>query len=194
MKPITRPRISSGNRSVAIAITTEPITPPKNPGDDSRHQQQGIGGGQRAKQRAQHEAGIEEKQQALAVEAVGETRRRQAGSRGAEGIGRDRQAELLRRDMQRRHHHRAQGRDDHEVQDDGELQEGQDGDDEFLVAGKDQTRFGRLFRNRFVHELRGPSRTHLSGMTGEVGQIAPAGRCGNGSSLAQCHKGRRIPG
>ena len=31
MKPITRPRMCGGNRSVAIARTTEPMTPPNNP-------------------------------------------------------------------------------------------------------------------------------------------------------------------
>ena len=31
MKPITRPRRSGSNRSVAMAITTEPMTPPKMP-------------------------------------------------------------------------------------------------------------------------------------------------------------------
>jgi hypothetical protein len=31
MNPITRPRICGGKRSVAMAITTEPITPPNNP-------------------------------------------------------------------------------------------------------------------------------------------------------------------
>ena len=30
-KPITRPRSCNGNRSVTIAMTTEPTTPPKSP-------------------------------------------------------------------------------------------------------------------------------------------------------------------
>ena len=126
-----------------------PDHPAEQPGDDARQQQHGIGGGQGAQQCAQHEAGIEEQQQALPVEAVGKARRHDARQSGGEGIGTHRQAELLRGDAQVRHHHRAQRRDDHEVQDQGELQKGQRGDDKHLVAR--ETRALGLYRG--VHVL-----------------------------------------
>ena len=105
-------------------------------GDHARDQELRIARRQRAQRGADDETAIEEQQELLAVEAVGEARREQARGAGAEGIGGDDLAEPLRRDVEVRHDDRAERRDDHEVEDDGELQKGEQRHQELLVGGK----------------------------------------------------------
>ena len=93
-KPITRPRKCSANRSVTIASTIEPITPPNSPETMRPAISTMIVRRQRAQHGAEREADIKEQQQALAVEPIGKAGGEDAGNPGAEGIGRDRHAEL----------------------------------------------------------------------------------------------------
>jgi hypothetical protein len=69
--------------------------------EHARGQQQLEGGREAAPQRAHQEAGVEEHQDLLAVEAVGEAGGDEAGDARAERVGRHDQAELLGRDRQR---------------------------------------------------------------------------------------------
>jgi hypothetical protein len=87
-----------------------------------------------AQLRGEDEAGVEEEQEPLAVEAVREAGREDARRARAEGVDRDHEPELAGRDVKRRHQHCAERRQRHEVEDDGELQKRQQGDDELLVT------------------------------------------------------------
>jgi hypothetical protein len=103
--------------------------------DHARKQQEVVGvARQRAQQGSEHEADVEEQQQLLAIEAVGESGRQQSRQAGAEGIGGDQQAELRRSDPQCRDDQCAQRREDHEIQDDRELQKRDQRDDELLIG------------------------------------------------------------
>jgi hypothetical protein len=108
-----------------------------------------VGGRDRAEKRTGNETDIEENQQPLPVEAVGIPGGQQAGRTGAEGVYRDQQAELGGGDRERRHDHRPEGRENHEIQDDRKLQKGDQGDDEALVAR--QGRGGSRISNHGVN-------------------------------------------
>ena len=110
-------------------------------GDHPGGQQPVIARGQAAEQRADEKAAVEEQQQFLPVEAVGEPGREESRQPRAERVSRDDQSELRGRDLQRGNDQRAQGGEHHEVEHDGELQEGQNGHDEFLVTRKGVARF-----------------------------------------------------
>lgn len=118
---------------------------PEQARDDTRDQQTFKTLRQTAPHGPQHEAGIEEQQEPLAVEAVGKTGREQARGPGAEGIRRYHQPELLRRDLHGGHDHGTQGRHQHEIENDRKLQEGQQADDGLLVA-RESRRGGRTGR------------------------------------------------
>jgi hypothetical protein len=107
--------------------------PAENSGDDARRDQELVGGRDAAEQGSDDEPREEEEQELLAVELVGEAGREDSGNARGEGVGGDRQSELLRGDGKRRHEQGSQGAHDHEVEDDAELEEGQHGDDELLV-------------------------------------------------------------
>ena len=116
-------------------------------GHDSGQEQQGIVRRERAESGADDEAGIEEKEESLSIEPVGEAGCQKAGDAGAEGVGRHDLAKSLRTDFEVGHDDRAERRYDHEVQDDGELQEREQRDDELLVAGEFQPRGSVRFGN-----------------------------------------------
>ena len=122
----------------------------EDPGDDARGEQELVGRREAAEQRAPREARVEEEQQLLAIEAVGEPRGEQARERGAEGVHRHDQAELLGGEVEIAQQDRAQRRDDHEIEDDRELQEGEHADHELLVRreGRRRTRVGAGRRRR----------------------------------------------
>ncbi|MGY4574806.1 hypothetical protein ACVWY5_007876 [Bradyrhizobium sp. USDA 3256] len=110
--------------------------PAENARDDAAEQQHVEILRQRAEHGAEHEADIEEQQQPLAVEAIGKAGGEDAGNAGCERVGRDRDAELPGRDVQRRHQDGAERRHDDEVEDQRELREGKQRDQERLVARK----------------------------------------------------------
>ncbi|MGY4499781.1 hypothetical protein ACVWYH_003712 [Bradyrhizobium sp. GM24.11] len=90
-------------------------------GHDPAEQQHVIVLRQRAEQRSEREADIEEQQQPLAVEPVGKAGGEDAGQSGAERVGRHRDAELPGRDVERGHQDGAERRHDDEIEDDREL-------------------------------------------------------------------------
>ena len=99
--PMTRPRISIGKRSVVIAKTTEPMTPPKTPVTTRAASRSGSRR-EPAEHCAPREAHVEEEQELLAIEPVGKPRRNDARDRGGERVDRNDEAELPRRDLDRR--------------------------------------------------------------------------------------------
>ena len=132
--PMTRPRASRGKRSATIAMLIDPMTPPKRPVTARAPSSNRVRRREAAEQRADDEARVEEEEELLAVEPVGEAGREQARDRRAESVRRHDEPELRRDDGEVAHEHRPEGRQDHEVEDDGELEEGQDRDDGDLVA------------------------------------------------------------
>ena len=108
--------------------------PTEQPRHRARAEQQRVRRRETAERRAEDEARVEEEEELLAVEPVGEARREQPRDPRAERVGRDDEPELRRADVQLRHQHRPEGRQDHEVEDDRELQEREDRDDRDLVA------------------------------------------------------------
>ena len=105
-------------------------------GDDPAEQQHMIVRRERAESRAKREADIEEQQQALAIEPIGKACRQDTRNACAEGIGRDRHAELGGGNIQRRHDDGAERRHDHEVDNDRELDQRQQRHDQRLVTAK----------------------------------------------------------
>jgi len=128
----------------------------EDPGDDARGQQELVGRREAAEERAPGEAGVEEEEELLAIEAVGEPSGEQARERSAEGIHRHDQAELLGREVQIAQQDRAERRDDHEIEDDRELQEREHADHELLVRGEGG-------RRTCVRALAEPRCSHRSG-------------------------------
>jgi hypothetical protein len=99
--------------------------------------------------RSKGKTDVEEQQQALAVEPVGETGREDAGNSRAERIGRDRHAKLRGRNIQRRHDDGAERRHDHEVEDDRELDKRQQRNQQRLVSRKAAIQHGLLVNRRY---------------------------------------------
>jgi hypothetical protein len=85
----------------------------------------------------------------LSIETISEARRHDAGDTCAEGVGRYDLAKSLRADVEVRHDCRAEGRYDHEVQDDRELQKCEQPHNELLIAGEFQPH-GRLWFSNSV--------------------------------------------
>ncbi len=108
--------------------------------DHARDEQRLEAARETAPRGARDEAGVEEQQQLLAIEAVGEAGGEEARDARGEGVGRHDGAELRGRDVERGHDQRAERRHQHEVDDHGELQEGEHRDDALLVAGELQRR------------------------------------------------------
>ena len=103
-------------------------------GEDARAEQERVARRERAEQRAAEEADVEEQQQLLPVEPIGEPCGEQPRQAGAERVRRHDVAELLGRDVELVEQDRPEGRQDHEVEDDGEVEEGDQRDDEHLIA------------------------------------------------------------
>ncbi len=120
--------------------------PAEDAGHHAREEQEVVGGRKAAEQRADEEAGVEEHQQLLAVEAIGEPGREEARDAGAERIDRYHQPEARRRDVKVAHEERAQRRQDHEVEDDRELEKSQDRDDDLLIRRERRRGGGRRSR------------------------------------------------
>jgi hypothetical protein len=114
-------------------------------GDDTGEEEQPVAGDDAAEKGAEDETAVEAEEQPLAVETVGEAGRHDARDAGADGVGGDHQAELGRGDPHLRHEDGPQGGEDHEVDDDGELEQRKKGDDELLVGGeggREQSHYG----------------------------------------------------
>jgi hypothetical protein len=122
--PITRPRLSGGNRSAMMAKLIAPMTPPNRP-VIMRAARRKIG---RAilQRSAQHEAGVE-RGEAFSSKRSGSPPR--APRPGAEGVDRDHEAETRRGYIEPCIRRRRAATGIREVEDHGELQERQNGDD-----------------------------------------------------------------
>ncbi len=119
------------------------MTPPNKPVTIRAPRKPVKGGRVGAQRRTQNETAVKEEQQTLAVKPVGRSGCQDPGQGSAEGIGGHRPAELARGDTQFRHDDSAQWRHHHEVQDDGELQEGQNRHNGHLIAAEGD-RLGRV--------------------------------------------------
>jgi hypothetical protein len=117
-------------------------------GDNAAQEQHMKGRRQRAQRGSRRKADVKEQQQLLAIEAIGKARREDPRNARAERIGRNRDAELRRGDVQRRHDDGAERRHDHEVQNDRELDKRQQRNQRRLIPRKAGSEFLLMVNRR----------------------------------------------